>query len=180
MIGLVEDEGGTGEDMKQSAYERILVGLQQAGVEYAVVGGVAMNLHGVPRMTADVDIVVPPDEANLRRLWDTARSLGLRPRQPIALKTFCSIQALRTLAQEKNLRAVTFEDPRQVFIQLDVIVFPSVPYSEIAERRVWIAVGSARIPVVGIDDLIRMKKASGRLQDRADVDTLMRLKEREK
>lgn len=166
--------------MEQSAYERILVGLEQGGVEYAIAGGVAMNLHGVPRMTADVDIVVSLEETNLRRLWDTAGNLGLRPRQPIAQETFCSIQALRALTQEKNLRAVTFEDPQNVFIQLDVIIAPSVAFTEIAGRRVWIAVGNARIPVVSIDDLIRMKTASGRLQDKADVDALHRLKEREK
>jgi hypothetical protein len=39
-------------------------------VRYLLVGGLAMNLHGVPRMTMDVDLILAMDEANLERLHD--------------------------------------------------------------------------------------------------------------
>jgi len=42
-------------------YESFFRGLNDAGVEYVLVGGLAVNFHGVPRMTYDIDIVARPE-----------------------------------------------------------------------------------------------------------------------
>lgn len=56
--------------------------LEAKQVRYLLVGGVAMNLHGVPRMTMDVDIVLAMDEPNLRAFLGAANDLGLEPLRP--------------------------------------------------------------------------------------------------
>jgi tRNA nucleotidyltransferase/poly(A) polymerase len=60
-------------------YEKVLRRLNRRGVKYVVAGGIAVNLHGVPRATADLDIVVEMSDTNIRKLvrvmgsWDTGR-----------------------------------------------------------------------------------------------------------
>ena len=60
-------------------YLDLFAGLDRRRVDYLLVGGLAMNLHGVPRLTMDVDIVLALDEQNLARFVACAEELGLRP-----------------------------------------------------------------------------------------------------
>ena len=53
--------------------------LQKYDVRYLLAGGLAMNLHGVPRMTMDVDLVLALDDANVEAFLSCARELGLKP-----------------------------------------------------------------------------------------------------
>lgn len=50
--------------------------LEEANVPYCVVGGLAVNLHGIPRTTFDIDLVVPREAAPLRRCREALESLG--------------------------------------------------------------------------------------------------------
>lgn len=61
--------------------------LEARGVGYAVVGGVAVNLHGIPRTTYDLDIVVERTEPELRACREVLESLGLRCRLPLDLES---------------------------------------------------------------------------------------------
>ena len=56
-------------------------------VRYLVAGGLAMNLHGVPRMTMDIDLVLALDEANVDSFLACARELGLKPQAPVPLES---------------------------------------------------------------------------------------------
>ncbi|MFW6197617.1 MAG: nucleotidyl transferase AbiEii/AbiGii toxin family protein [Myxococcota bacterium] len=47
---------------------RVIENLNRARVDYVVVGGVALNLHGLVRATEDLDIFIRPDEENIERL----------------------------------------------------------------------------------------------------------------
>lgn len=48
-------------------YVEVFRRLQEEGVRYLVVGGLAMNLHGIPRMTADIDLYVDLEKVNASR-----------------------------------------------------------------------------------------------------------------
>ncbi len=58
---------------------RVIAGLNENRVEYAVVGGVALNIHGLIRATEDLDIVVLPDAENIDRLRRALRSVWNDP-----------------------------------------------------------------------------------------------------
>jgi hypothetical protein len=58
---------------------RVIVSLNQSGVDYVVVGGVALNFHGLIRATEDLDVFVRPDPDNIRRLRDALRSIWSDP-----------------------------------------------------------------------------------------------------
>jgi predicted nucleotidyltransferase len=57
--------------------------LQDNGVEYVMIGGAAMALHGFPRMTRDIDLFLPVDPKNNRRLLKALRAV---PNSEAALK----------------------------------------------------------------------------------------------
>lgn len=54
---------------------RVIASLAEAGVEYVVIGGVAMNLHGLARATEDLDVFIRPDPANVERLRAALRAV---------------------------------------------------------------------------------------------------------
>jgi hypothetical protein len=60
-------------------YEDLFAALHAGQIRYLVVGAVAMNLHGAPRMTADLDLVVDLERGNLAKMLDLLDGLGYRP-----------------------------------------------------------------------------------------------------
>ena len=149
--------------------------LASRGVAYAVIGGVAVNLHGVPRMTYDVDIVVATDEASLRACREVLEGLGLRCRLPLVLESLSSLHTRLKLETERNLLAVTFTDPANPLREVDVLVAPSRDPDGICSRAVTVGSGEAAVRVASVADIIVMKKLSGRPQDLADIAHLVRL-----
>jgi hypothetical protein len=149
--------------------------LEGAGVEYAVVGGVAVNIHGVPRMTYDVDIVVATSEDSLRRCREVLEGIGLRSRLPFMLETIADIATREQLEIERNLVAVTFTDPTNPLREVDVLIAPSLDPDGIVARAVRRAADSLTVRVAALDDLLKMKRRSNRAQDRADIEHLERI-----
>jgi hypothetical protein len=158
-------------------FQELVAALEAHGVRYALVGGVAVNLHGVPRMTYDVDIVVPMDEASLVACRGALQQLGLRSRLPIVLESLSSSDERLRLERERNLIAVTFTDSDNPLREVDVLVGPSVDPDGIVARRVARSAGDYSVWIASVDDLLRMKRRAGRPQDLADVAHLERVRE---
>lgn len=107
-------------------FEDLIRALDVRGVRYALVGGVAVNLHGVPRMTYDVDIVVLTDPTTLLACKGALTELGLVCRLPIALETLADVSERARLENERNLIAITFTDPGNPLREVDVLIAPSL------------------------------------------------------
>lgn len=155
--------------------EDLVRALSRHGVDYALVGGVAVNLHGVPRMTYDIDLVVRTDEGSLRSAAAALGELGLRCRVPIELSSLADPAERARLAHERNLVAVTFTDPTDPLREVDILVAPSVDPDGIVTRSIVRNAGTFDVRVASVDDLLRMKRAAGRPQDLADVAHLERI-----
>ncbi len=156
--------------------EELVGAFERHGVGYALVGGVAVNLHGVPRMTYDIDVVVRTDEPSLRAAAKALGELGLRCRVPIALPSLASAAERARLEAEKNLVAVTFTDPVDPLREVDILIAPSIDPDGIVGRSVARSAGSFSVAVASVEDLLRMKRSAGRPQDLADVAHLERLR----
>jgi len=137
-------------------FEDLVRALDGGHVRYALVGGVAVNLHGIPRMTYDVDIVVRTDAVTLRACKEALSSLGLSCRLPIALETLEDAGERARLETERNLIAVTFTDPANPLREVDVLVAPSIDPDGIVERSVARSAGAFEVRIASIDDLVRM------------------------
>jgi hypothetical protein len=150
--------------------------LAAAGVRFCIVGGVAVNLHGVPRMTYDLDIVVAPEAAALAATESALAALGLRPRLAVRLADFADAEYRETMLAERNLVAVTFTDPADPLREVDVLVSPPIDAVALLARAHVVDLAGTAVAIAAIDDLIAMKRASGRAQDLADVAHLERIR----
>ena len=149
--------------------------LEQHRVRYLLVGGLAMNLHGVPRMTMDVDIVMALDSENRDAFLAAARALGLNPVAPIALTDLFDAEKRREWGRTKNMIVFALR-PRDVQgPTVDVLIEPDLDVEEALARVVWREVQGIRIPLASIEDLIRLKENTGRAQDQADIEHLQRV-----
>gem|GEM_PF-2626602 len=75
-------------------------------VRYLLVGGLAMNLHGVPRMTMDVDIILVLDDRNLDAFMQVAQVMRLTPAIPVILDEMRDPEKRQQWMDEKNLVAL--------------------------------------------------------------------------
>lgn len=145
--------------------ERILRVLAERGVEYVLIGDLAVQTHGHVRTTNDADLIPAPDPDNLGRLAEALRALDARILNPGEEDTAIDAKMLP--------RATIWQ-----FATRDggIDVMHEVPggrsYSELSDRALHVKLGDIDVPVVGFDDLIQMKLARGRSVDLADVAAL--------
>jgi hypothetical protein len=63
-------------------YEEVFRELNKSEVLYLVIGGIAVNLYGVPRVTQDLDLLVDMGKENLKRLVKALENIGYHPKLP--------------------------------------------------------------------------------------------------
>ena len=136
--------------------------LNEHGALYIVVGATALQLWGSARATRDIDILIPCDVENARRILAALGELGFG-------------FAKEWLAEEIVSKHVTIigDMPR-----VDILTIAwSVRYEAAAREAEVFEVEGVRVPTVSIDHLIASKR-TGRLQDAADIEVLLEIKRR--
>jgi hypothetical protein len=146
-------------------------------VQYVVVGGLALNLHGVERATMDVDLAIALDAPNVEAAIDAFEMLGLVPVAPVKIHEARDPEALRRWRRDKNMVAFGLRPGKGAGPTVDCLIDPAVPFATLAGNAVAKSVGALRIPIASIDDLIALKRAAGRSIDLADIEALTRLKQ---
>ncbi len=159
-------------------YERVIEALNRAGAEYLIAGGMALNLHGVSRLTKDLDLYFDWGPENVRKIVRTLGALGFKLRQPIDPELLADPKERERLRAEKNVKAFTFILPDNPYEVIDLLLVNDPPFRECASRVVRLRSGT--VPVVSIPDLIRMKKEASRSQDLLDIRALERILELQK
>ncbi len=61
---------------------KILKGLNEKEIKYIIVGGIAVNFHGIPRMTYDLDLLVKLSDENIKKLINLFKAWGYKPKVP--------------------------------------------------------------------------------------------------
>lgn len=142
--------------------------LVRHGVEYLVVGGVAVQVHGHRRTTKDLDIIPGPEPANFDRLANAlgdlhARVVGVEP-------------SPTEIPEAEQLSIAAIVPPLLTrHGELHVLNAPkgAATYDQMRARALVLELDGLEVAVVGLDDLIRMKRASGRAEDREDIAVLL-------
>ncbi|MBK8294102.1 MAG: hypothetical protein IPK93_04725 [Solirubrobacterales bacterium] len=138
--------------------ENIFLALDNFGVEYVLIGGIAVQTHGHVRMTNDADLIPAPNPGNLERLAGALKSLDAR--------------VLNPGHEDEEITGAML--PRSTVWQFTtreggVDVMHEVPggreYPDLADDVLRVRLGELEVPVVGLEDLIRMKLARGRELD---------------
>lgn len=158
-------------------YLELFSALNQAKVRYLVAGGVAVNLHGLPRATPDIDLVIDLSEKNIEAFWQTITLLDYTPRVPVTKNDFILPQYREKIATEKNAIVLSFYNKTYNFQVIDVFVKEPFNFEEIYLSAKIVTADNMRIPVVPIDLLIEMKYSAGREKDLADCRGLEKIKD---
>ena len=144
-------------------------------VRYVIVGGLAMNLHGVPRLTMDVDLLVDLSEDNLRAFLAASRDLQLKPGVPVPLQDLLDPGRRRTWIKEKGMVAFPLRPPDPTGPTIDVLMDPPIDVLHALARAERRDIGDIPVAIASVRDLIGLKQAAGRRQDLADIEHLERL-----
>ncbi len=158
-------------------FEEVLVLLRDGGVRFVIVGGTAVILHGVPRTTADLDLVVDMEPANLRRLVSAMNRLGYQPHAPVDASDLCDPAQRTAWIVDKGMRAFTFQLPGHPLADIDILIDSPLDFAELSSRAERVDAGGLMLRIASIEDLIQMKELAARDQDLADADALRRLLE---
>lgn len=150
-------------------FKRLFDSLNKKETKYMVAGGIAVNLYGIERATADIDIVLQLDKDNINKFIDAAKKLGLKPKIPVKLEDLIDPEKRKEWAESKNMRVFSLYDPVNLFFLLDVFIEMPFNFDEVYKQRKKIKFEDTVIGVVPIKELIEMKKMSNRPQDRADI-----------
>lgn len=145
--------------------ERILRTLAGHGVDYVLVGGLAVQTHGHTRTTFDVDVLPRPEPGNLARLATALEEMEAEVLNPGSEDVEISAAMLprATLwqfATRHGLLDVVHDAPG------------APPYGELRSRALEVKLGDVEVAVAGRDDLISMKRARGRPEDLDDLAVL--------
>ena len=141
-------------------WKDFLSALEAARVDYMLVGGIALGVHGHVRYTRDLDVWFRGTEDNARRLIAALHAFGFTDLRADPAE-FCKPRAMLVLGNEPNtIELINFAD--------------GLDFDECFTRRVVAPLGGMQVAVIGLDDLCKNKQAVGRLQDMADIEALER------
>jgi len=155
-------------DRGRSAPRDIFEVLVRNGVDFVVIGGVAVIGHGGTRVTQDVDFVAATDADNLARLEAALAELDAQLWGVDAHLLGIELDA-RTLAEGGNFTLVTRAGGLDFFNEVP----GGAPYADVRARSSVVDLGDGlEVRIAGVDDLIAMKRAAGRPRDLQDIATL--------
>ncbi|HBU01155.1 MAG TPA: hypothetical protein DEB20_01060 [Acidimicrobiaceae bacterium] len=132
--------------------------LNDHNVEYLLVGGFAVAVHGYPRATADMDVWIRRRRLNAERLVESLREFGF-DHDELVPELFLESQRIIRMG-EAPLRI-------EILTEID-----GVEFEQCAVRSEIVTVGEERVPVISLNDLKINKRASGRAKDLDDLENL--------
>jgi predicted nucleotidyltransferase len=138
--------------------------LQQ--VQYLVVGGYAVNYHGYRRTTGDIDLWIKPEnKVNKEAILKSFRNLNVDK------------DSLTRLAALDFTKPIVFIDGEEPF-KIDFMTHISgVSFEEAWQKKLIAKLEGLEVPFIHLNHLILSKIASGRPQDKIDVDKLQQIQQ---
>jgi len=140
-------------------FRDFLTCLNEAGVEYLVIGGHAVAYHGYVRPTRDIDVWIAVSTANAQKLVQAVNSFFGTELEGLAKEWFLDHDNVTRFGAVPNL----------------IEIVPTISggnFQEAYARKVAVEIDGQRVNLIGLDDLLANKRASGRPKDIADLDEL--------
>jgi predicted nucleotidyltransferase len=144
----------------------LLERLREAGVDFVLVGGLAVNAWGYLRATRDIDLVPDPSTENLARL--DALLVELRGKVEVGERLLES-SAIKTFLRTGD-RTLVLTDLGRIDVLQGLPQIPS--FAALDERATEVDIDGLVVKVCSLDDLLEMKRASDRPRDRDDLEAL--------
>ncbi len=156
-------------------YIQLFENLEQQKIRYLICGGLAVNIYGIPRMTADIDILLDFTEENLERFETSIKLLKYESMIPLSIRTFVSKKEREKAISEKNLIAYSYFNSLANYMNLDILIDAPFLFNDMWEEKEERLVEGVSVNIVSVNHLIGMKQYSNRKQDLDDVLLLSKL-----
>jgi hypothetical protein len=141
-------------------FRDLLAALIDTEARFLVVGAHALAVHGLPRATLDLDVWVDRSSDNARRVWAALAAFG------------APLEDLKIKEHDLTLPDVVVQLGLPPY-RIDLLTGVSgLTFAEAWNGRVVESFEDVRVPFIGRADLIRNKRASGRMKDLADLEAL--------
>lgn len=153
--------------------EQIYAVLVRHEVEFLIVGGGAVAVHGFPRATKDVDVVPSPTLDNLRRLAAALQELDAEPLElgDFQLDEFPEL-SVENLAGGGSWCLRTRHGRLDILPFVDGVLETPADYAGMAERSISLNLPIGTVRAIGFEDLVRFKQRAGRDIDLTDLRAL--------
>lgn len=156
-------------------YEEILSEFQKQKVQYTIVGGIAVNLLGSLRSTADLDILVKMTDKNLAKIVTILTEQGYRVKQPVDPMGIANPKTRKDWIENKHMKAFNFYNEKE-YKEVDIIIDSPVSFEQAIKTAEHISYGKLTLTVMSANNLIKMKKKANRDIDKVDIGELTRIK----
>lgn len=157
-------------------YINLFKELYKHNIKYLICGGLAVNIYGIPRMTADIDLLIDFSPNNIKRFEILLKDMEFQALLPITLTSLLDDTVRQQMVTDKNLIAYSFYNTKSNYMNLDVLIDVPYTFNELWEQREKRPVQDAEVFIVSLDHLIGMKKYANRTQDNQDIIMLSKLK----
>ena len=137
--------------------QNVFASLEKRQVKYVVIGGIAAVLHGVPRATFDLDILIEATPDNVRKLLDAF------------LEAKLGTASLVTVEEVLDREITIFEDRVRIDVQTET---PGIDFNTAWQNKEIMQYRGREFFVLSKNDLISSQKAAGRRIDLEDVKLL--------
>jgi hypothetical protein len=162
--------------MEVRSVEAIVRALNDARVQYLIVGGLAVNAHGYERFTKDVDLVIGLEWENIVRGLNALLAIGYQIRIPITPAQFADPALREDWRREKNMVVLQLWSDAHFRTPIDVFVYEPFDFQAELARALQLSLADGLLaPVVSYETLLKLKQAAGRSQDLADIEKLHKL-----
>lgn len=156
-------------------YGEVFKKLKEKNVNYIVVGGIAVALHGAPRFTADADLALELVPENIEKFVSALKELGYEPKVPVNPLELADPQKRADWFKNKSMKVFSFWKPNDPLKLIDVFVNNPIDFSELRKEMVIKKAAGLEVPIPSLKHLIALKKLSGRPQDLRDIELLEQL-----
>jgi hypothetical protein len=116
-------------------FQTIFRELNSLDIDYLVVGGLAVNFHGIPRMTYDIDLMVLLDPKNVLKLVTKLTQWGYKPKIPVDPRDLADEMKRNSWIFEKGMKALNFYSETLPIAEIDIVIDSPIPYEEVNDYR---------------------------------------------
>lgn len=161
--------------MEVRSVNAIVKALNDARVEYLIVGGLAVNAHGYERLTRDVDLVIGLEPENIIRGLRTLMGIGYQMAIPVTPEEFADESKRETWRREKNMLVLKLWSDEHRRTPVDVFIYEPFDFSQEFAAAKWEGTGDNKAPILRYESLLKMKAEAGRERDLLDIKNLRKL-----
>ncbi len=153
----------------------VLDELRNKNIRYVLVGGLAVLLHGIDRLTADIDLVVDLAPEQASKAVDALLGLGYRTHAPVDARQFAEEAVRERWRKDSGMLVLSLWDPQHRRPTVDLFAEYPMDFELLFRDSMLLPLATTSVRVASIAHLIAIKRAARRPRDLDDADRLAAL-----